>query len=402
MQMKLLFLTLSCILVFSVTGQTQEINQTPWWAPTKWIVITQDDIYPYSFDLEDSTSPPALKDFAPELGVIFVIPYRPFLQVATMRDGVKRLIEYPLDWPLERPSDDYSYAPSLEDGEYEIEIPPEQMPRIIESQAMMTKRVLHSFWHEGFLSAPELCAVLGISDAQTQKICDKRTNYPESQEVHKLHRTFMRMAAPFLKPDCLHNGVYDVDEETLNKLFEIQQKKETLRTSFRIRSEESALTPEQIHKINEIRLATMGKIRRISSRAFEALDLTDAQRKEVERIKNELAHEFEKYLEDTAKNQILLMKEIMNESGKKPADRNPSEGDAVALLRWLKESPERSRILDEIQSQSRTFATLFQTKMHDVLTDDQRQHMQRLIDNPPEHVQIFLNKIRNEPWEEWW
>jgi Ni/Co efflux regulator RcnB len=130
------------------------------------------------------------------------------------------------------------------------------------------------------------------------------------------------------------------------------------------------LTPEQWQKLDESQLANMGEMPIISPSAFAALDLTAEQRQEMEKIKKELAPEFEKTLDKWADGHFAL--QIMSDT----------------------KDTERKKIIEEMQTQGRAFSTKFRTRMFDVLTDEQWQRLQKLIDNPPEHALVFRKKLR--------
>ena len=129
------------------------------------------------------------------------------------------------------------------------------------------------------------------------------------------------------------------------------------------------LTPEQNQKILETQLANMMHMPVFSPRAFEALNLTDAQRKQMAQIKKELEPEFEETLENRVK-------------------------EYRTLRQMKRESPEYQKISEKIQAQSRAFATKFKIAMFDVLTDEQWGRLQNLIDNPPEHALIFRKALK--------
>ena len=63
-------------------------------------------------------------------------------------------------------------------------------------------------------------------------------------------------------------------------------------------------------------------------------------------------------------------------------------------MKNLMADPEYRRISEEMQTQGKAFVMQFQVKMFDVLTDEQWARMLGLIDNPPEYVQVLLNKLK--------
>jgi len=154
------------------------------------------------------------------------------------------------------------------------------------------------------------------------------------------------------------------------------------------------LTQEQWQKINESQLANMEEMPMFSLNIFEALDLTDAQREQMEQSKKELEPEFEKTLENWV-NGILIMQKKVDEAR---GIEGMMDGDAIRE-KLMAEDPEYQRIYEDIQAQGRAFATKFKVEMFDVLTDEQWERMLNLIDNPPEHALVFRKALKKQSGE---
>jgi hypothetical protein len=135
---------------------------------------------------------------------------------------------------------------------------------------------------------------------------------------------------------------------------------------------DNTLTPVQKQKIMESQLANAGEMPIVSPGMFEILNLTDAQKKEMEKIKKEYEPEFEKVLDNFLEKSSVLRRFV---------------GQPI-------EDPELKKIRDEIQSQCKKFSEKFRIRMFDVLTDEQWKRMLNLIDNPPEHAKIFRKKLK--------
>jgi len=390
MNMKLLSLTPLCLLLFFMAmGHTQTTEPTRLWVdrlpdgvehvtsnttePTRLWVVRMPDGVEHITNNPETDFPEAISKY----------PFRPFLRVFTTRDGVKKLA-------------------------CATEIPTYTDIEVIIFESMYIDPI-RKFWENGvfgvsweglliFLEWPELLATLGISNAQLQEIKKARANAfgnvdkcPELQEkwreIQELKQAFGCLTRPFLESDSLHN----IDEQTMNKLFDIQERIETLSLNVIVGAAEAALTSEQIHKINEIYVATMGKSSLISPRAFEALDLSDTQRQAVKQIEIELKSEFEKYLECSLEKRMILYKKLFDEFAR--SDRDFLLNEVVERL--MAEDPEFRIIRTEIQTLNEAFAMKFRMKMFDVLTDKQWKQHQELIDNPPEHALVFLNMLRS-------
>jgi len=193
-------------------------------------------------------------------------------------------------------------------------------------------------------------------------------------------------------------------------------------------------------------LANIEALPFFSPSAFEALDLSDAQREQMEQIRQELEPEFETVLDSWVDGYIAMEKKLdeeyskeqevngsviprVNEDGTleykvvfrdpitkqivepekeewKVVDSDEHFAEVLASLRsspisrdeirkkLLAEDPEYKRLSEAMQSKSKAFAENFKTQMFDVLTDEQWARLQELINNPPEHALAFRKALR--------
>jgi len=159
----------------------------------------------------------------------------------------------------------------------------------------------------------------------------------------------------------------------------------------------STLTSEQWQKMNESLLANIGEMPIISPNMFAALDLTDAQKQQMEQIKKALEPEFEKTLENWVNGALALIeKEI--EAFKKE-ERTPRPSATELRKELMAKDPEFKRLYEENQSKGKAFSTKFKIEMFDVLTDEQWARLQELIDNPPEHAVAFRKHLKKQQGE---
>jgi len=296
--------------------------------------------------------------------------------------------------------------------------------------------------------SPEFLAALGVSDEDFQVILLRRyegtpSENPEyrkaMQEYEEAFRVMTGGQPPFM--GAVIPPVHWLNEEQLrarNRLQELGRRMESMMQAFAAQpprprvSLEELITPERWQKIREAELVTMvmGKTRAITPSLFEALNLTDAQREGMERIKKELEPEFEKYLDAYADNMIagsdMRRAALALHRRQAPFDFSfdgfPFDGDINARDAWekarwqaqvealaksreealaanavvwkeMQENPEYQRLLDEMTASSKAFAMLFRTRMSEILTDEQRSRLQELIDNPPPHVlQVLIQR----------
>jgi Spy/CpxP family protein refolding chaperone len=248
---------------------------------------------------------------------------------------------------------------------------------------------------------PDLRAIWNISDEQYQQLKDcednidnTRQNDPEYQKLQKEIQAMINPDDPF---------PLNADKETLNKWQEMEERGTAWMLNYYSTGIRSILTPEQQHKVQEIHWANIENYPIVSPYLFEALGLTDAQKQQMEEIRKELEPEFEKNLDDFANGQLFLVNMMYDELEKLGVkDIDGMNKELSAVRRILAESPEYKRIMNEAPSKSKQFSEQFKTRLYDVLTDEQLARLQKLISNPPEHVQVFrkkFNKLSSESEE---
>jgi len=252
------------------------------------------------------------------------------------------------------------------------------------------------------LELPELRAGWDVSEEQVQQIQDALQNMGQAVQENPEYQKLIEgsVAIQMQNPD--DPLLYNADEETINRFLELSKKKSALMWETVYEDVDTILTPEQKQKINESLLVSMGELPGISPYMFEALDLTDAQKQEMEKIKKELEPEFEKNLDYFADRQLILMNRLNEEYEKQGGTWNIEDMTERMRTAWntlIAEDREFKRINDEVQSQSRAFSTQFKTKMFDVLNDEQWKRLQELIDNPPEHTKALLKIMKEQSGE---
>ena len=250
------------------------------------------------------------------------------------------------------------------------------------------------------LNDPDIRAAWGVSDEQFQQIDNIRvktaTQMMKSPEYQQCQEEMQALQDP---SDPL---MLNASEETLAKYQDICEKERLWGMNALFDALNNALTSEQKRKMNETLLASMGEVPIISPSMFEMLNLTDAQKQQMEGIKKELEPEFEKHLEMLANGQAVLTKKMYAESakhGEHSDDPNVMRKRGETIMKNLMADPEYKRISEEMQAQGKAFATQFQVKMFDVLTDEQWARMLDLIDNPPEHAKVLLKKLKEQRGE---
>jgi len=295
-----------------------------------------------------------------------------------------------------------------------------QYPVFQRSVEIGLQAAIRSFWDGSgtnlmaleLLQVRDIRAALDISDEQFQQIQSVPMNLdsfllerPEIQEwvvqMQELHAQGRIQGNPFTS---------DLDAETMD-IF-LNNRKMVAALSIEIISDaiDNTLTPEQQQKMQEAQLVAMGEMPIISPYIFEVLGLTDTQRQQMEEIKRELEPEFERHIEEFARGQMIVLNKLFDEFEKQGSFNNTGnlgqeiirtmqENTVAATRKLMAEDPEFRRITEELQSKGTAFSTQFQVKMFDVLTDEQWRRLQELIDNPPPHAQIFMERLRQQRGE---
>jgi len=266
------------------------------------------------------------------------------------------------------------------------------------------KEQLHAFWdghginfwiaHVLLNTDPDLRAAWDVSDEQLRHIragIQTGTNNmlnenPDVRELLNEMQEFRRSGVLYAE---------DADKETIARIQEITAKVPRIMSNAAADGVNDVLTPEQKQKIKESLLANMGEMPVLSPGMFEALDLTDAQKQQMEAIKKRLEPEFEKTLESFASGELILIGKVVDEM-KKEGKYGISPGeDEPTRRKLIAEDPECKRISEEIRSHNQEFAEKFKIQMFDVLTDAQWARLLALVDHPPAYAQALGRKMRS-------
>jgi hypothetical protein len=283
------------------------------------------------------------------------------------------------------------------------------------------KTGLRSFWNGqgtnllalGSLSDPDIRSALNVSDEQYQKIQEAPMQIGMTLQTHPEGQKLMEEMQAVQAKNPGDPFMQNADEETQQKLFAIQAKIADLAVSTMSDAIGNIITPEQKQKMNESMLANMSEMPIAAPSMYEALNLTDDQKQQMEKIKKELEPEFEKNLDEFADGSMSLMDKMFAELEKQGTSIEqlaPVSGDREemekrrkemqekmqAIQKKLMEDPEYKKLSDKLQTQGQAFSSKFNTKMFDVLTDEQWARLQKLIDNPPEYAKVFGKKMKEQ------
>ncbi len=200
------------------------------------------------------------------------------------------------------------------------------------------KRSMRSTWNDegsnntviGMLRLDYFREGLGVSKEISQKIQESFQNVGTAiQDDPNIKPLFEQMGKLHAETP---GGFYseNASEETKKKYFDIQMKVQDAIMKRINNIVNENLTPEQLRKIKEYQISTMAQIPFTSPGMFEALDLSDEQRKHLNEIKKELAPEYEKNMDRMAEIQADHQERFQEELGDKLDDvTDPDERNRI-------------------------------------------------------------------------
>jgi Ni/Co efflux regulator RcnB len=252
----------------------------------------------------------------------------------------------------------------------------------------------------GLLYDPELREGMGISEEQYQSIRNSQMEVitidgepqwvyatPEIERLAKEIGSF-QPSDPYLEK---------ADDATKMKYYDLNVQMMLLKAQAQANNLNEQFTPEQKRRMQEFLLATMSERAFFTPYMFEALDLTEAQKQEMDEIKKPLEPDAEKFLEELMNLQALVRSRVNSEMERQGVDVSDPRSHLThmqAITNTLAAEPEFIRLRKELEGKAELFATQFKTKMFDVLTDEQWMRLQNLIDNPPDYIKAFRKKLK--------
>ncbi len=158
---------------------------------------------------------------------------------------------------------------------------------------------------------------------------------------------------------------------------------------------EETLSPEQLQKVRALELQLLSEVGLPSPAMFEPLGLSDEQKKQMEEIKKEMEPEFDKLLDESMtlrQERFKLMGAFLAEEYK---DKKPASNDEIfqAMVK-VELTDELKQKYRENMERGRKFTTLLKSRLMNVLTDEQLDKMQQLLDNTPDFVKQMLAQMK--------
>ena len=159
------------------------------------------------------------------------------------------------------------------------------------------------------------------------------------------------------------------------------------------------LTPEQMEKVQALKLQLQPEMGLPSASMLEPLGLTDEQKEQMAAVKKEMEPEFEKLLDEMMelrKEELKLMVETMT------ADIQESKPESVEeIMKAMRTASQKSSNNESLRKKYREnkergskFAARLKAKLMNVLTDEQLDKMQKMLDDTPDFAKKMLAGMR--------
>jgi len=166
------------------------------------------------------------------------------------------------------------------------------------------------------------------------------------------------------------------------------------------------LTPEQRQQFRELRVMTMSVFPFAYPPMFEALGLTEEQRTLLTELKKELEPEYETMSKQFIADRIVvrdkfedayaeIFQEVSREEWRqKPREEREKKADEIRD-RLLREDTEYRKAMERIHTQGRDFQNRLKD-WFDILTYEQIDKLNRLINHPPDYAQKIIESVKRE------
>lgn len=163
---------------------------------------------------------------------------------------------------------------------------------------------------------------------------------------------------------------------------------------------EETLTPEQLNKYREVQIQISGG--EINHPGwFEPLDLTDEQRAELDAIHKERETEMNRLLDEDTELHLERLRKIQDDM-KEQTKNNPTisndeftqifQKSQEKITKAEKAAPTFQEKQRSIRERRKNLSTKYKEKFMNVLTDEQLDKMQHIIDNTSEFVKKRFEK----------
>ena len=298
-------------------------------------------------------------------------------------------------------------------------------PAIRQAERNMINSDVIDFWNgnhsflaaTGMLHAPAFQRELGITQEQFQTIQDFRSTVGDmsSEMIDGKSRATSRDPDIQLLLDeqsKLGNPyAEDTSEEMRSTYFNLELEMATIRHQKTTNVINETLTPEQLKKAGEFHIAIMSENELISPNMFEVLGLSDEQKKQLGKVKENMDTEFRKQLDRMSEVRSKRDEKLRAEMDKV---RDSLKDISPGSEEWRKRvdnvaknvntaNPDLMRELEAAFASSKALGDKLKVEMFDVLTDEQWNRLLKLTDDPSEYAKNFLRNLKelNEKAAAW-
>jgi hypothetical protein len=158
---------------------------------------------------------------------------------------------------------------------------------------------------------------------------------------------------------------------------------------------EETLTPEQMLHVRKLEMQLMSEMGIPFPSMFDPLNLTDEQKQEMNLIADEMKAEFDRLtLEEALLKGERLAATYGLLQGKSFASRDEFQKSRRDVLRQYVPSEAMRKKSKDLQEQGTKMTTLLKNRLMNVLTDEQLDKMQKIMDESPEYVKKILAEFK--------
>jgi len=270
------------------------------------------------------------------------------------------------------------------------------------------KRMMMARWNgndlyshaAGLLLENDFWEGIGISQEQVWAIREViDTGMENDSEYQSLHNELRRSWMSF-REAVMSNAPPDVLEKMQNDLLNINAGMRDRKQAKEASLLNEIWTPDQTIRMREFYISTMSEMAFVAPHMFEALDLSDKQREQLDTIKKEMRLELEKHVDNLVNIQIeyeekflAIYDELVENLGTIP---NQEEQQRLQENTHRRLRAEMQPKWNEIMESGKELADKLKIKMFDVLTDEQWKRVLDLIDNPPDYIKNMRGLMREQ------
>jgi len=158
---------------------------------------------------------------------------------------------------------------------------------------------------------------------------------------------------------------------------------------------QETLSPEQMLQVRKLEMQLMSELGIPFPSMFEPLDLTEEQKKEMKEIADGLKAEFDSLTREAAalhaEQRMTALRLLEGMSFDSMEEFNKARSDAIR--RYVPSEEMRRRTAD-LQERGKKLVATLQDRLMDVLTDEQLDKMQKILDETPEFAKRILARFK--------